>query len=78
MSICTTCRMSKARKNKGQSTTRMKRGLCQILNRVATGGHEVKEEMPWQYLGQMSDEELKAVWLYLQSVPAREQGRLEH
>jgi len=30
--------------------------------------------MPWKYYGQMSDEELKAIWLYLQSLPALAQG----
>jgi mono/diheme cytochrome c family protein len=28
------------------------------------------ELMPWKVVGQMTDDELKAVWLYLQSVPA--------
>lgn len=32
------------------------------------------EYMPWQILGVMTDDELKAVWLYVQSVPAKEQG----
>ncbi len=32
------------------------------------------EDMPWPYFGQMSDEELRAVWLYLQSLPALKQG----
>ena len=30
--------------------------------------------MPWPYVGQMTDEELQAVWLYLRSLPALEQG----
>jgi hypothetical protein len=30
--------------------------------------------MPWPVLGQMTDDELKAVWLYLQSLPAAEYG----
>lgn len=34
----------------------------------------INEEMPWKYFGQMSDEELGAVWLYLQSLPALDQG----
>jgi mono/diheme cytochrome c family protein len=37
------------------------------------GGHQLNEDMPWKYYGQMTDEELKAVWLYLQSLPKREQ-----
>lgn len=32
--------------------------------------HEINPEyMPWQTIGQMSDDELKALWLYLQSLP---------
>lgn len=30
----------------------------------------VEEEMPWRRIGKLSDEELKALWLYLQSLPA--------
>jgi mono/diheme cytochrome c family protein len=30
--------------------------------------------MPWQALGQMTDDELKALWLYLQSLPAKPTG----
>ncbi len=30
--------------------------------------------MPWKAYGQMTDTELKAVWAYLQTVPAREKG----
>ena len=26
-------------------------------------------EMPWQEIGQLTDDELKALWLYLQSLP---------
>lgn len=39
-------------------------------------GRILIEEMPWKYFGQMSDDELRAVWLYLQSLPALEQGGL--
>ena len=28
------------------------------------------DDMPWESLGKMTDDELRAVWLYLQSVPA--------
>jgi hypothetical protein len=31
--------------------------------------------MPWKAFGQMTDEELRAVWLYLWSLPALEQGK---
>ena len=39
------------------------------------GGRQLKEDMPWKYYGQMTDEELKAIWLYLQSLPKLEQAR---
>jgi mono/diheme cytochrome c family protein len=42
---------------------------------VTPGGHQLNEYMPWKYVGQMTDDELKAVWLYLQSLPALEQGK---
>jgi mono/diheme cytochrome c family protein len=41
---------------------------------VTPGGHRLDEEMPWKYFGQMTDDELRAVWLYLQSLPALKQG----
>lgn len=41
---------------------------------VTPGGRRLSDEMPWAYVGQMTDDELKAIWLYLQSLPAREQG----
>jgi len=38
-------------------------------------GHVLNaDNMPWPYFGQMTDDELKALWLYLQSLPARPQG----
>jgi mono/diheme cytochrome c family protein len=37
-------------------------------------GRVLNELMPWPYLGRMTDEELQALWLYLQSLPAMEQG----
>jgi len=42
---------------------------------VTPNGHRLKDVMPWKYFGQMTDEELSAVWLYLQSLPALEQGK---
>ena len=42
---------------------------------VTPNGHQLKDVMPWKYFGQMTDEELRAVWLYLQSLPALEQGK---
>ncbi len=42
---------------------------------VTPGGHQLIDFMPWKYFGQMTDDELKAVWLYLQSLPALPQGK---
>jgi cytochrome c553 len=42
---------------------------------VTPGGHQLKDFMPWKYFGKMTDDELKAVWLYLQSLPALPQGK---
>jgi cytochrome c553 len=42
---------------------------------VAPGGHKLIDFMPWKYFGQMTDDELKAVWLYLQSLPPLPQGK---
>ena len=36
------------------------------------GGREMSEAMPWKSLGKMTDDELKTVWLYLQSLPKLE------
>lgn len=41
---------------------------------ITPSGHPLKEFMPWKYFGQMTDDELRAVWLYLQSLPALPQG----
>jgi mono/diheme cytochrome c family protein len=41
---------------------------------VTPTGHKLSEEMPWKNFGQMTDDELKAVWMYLQSLPALGQG----
>jgi mono/diheme cytochrome c family protein len=42
--------------------------LTTLRTGVAPGGHKLNEEMPWKYFGQMTDEELRAVWLYLRSL----------
>ena len=42
---------------------------------VTPAGKHLKSAMPWKYFGQMTDDELKAVWLYLQSLPALPQGK---
>lgn len=39
---------------------------------VKPNGEEFDETMPFAAVGQMTDDELKAVWLYLQSLPAKE------
>jgi mono/diheme cytochrome c family protein len=39
------------------------------------GGKQLKEDMPWKSYGQMTDDELKAIWLYLQSLPKLEQAK---
>lgn len=42
---------------------------------VTPDGHQLKKVMPWKYFGRMTDDELKAVWLYLQSLPPLPQGK---
>jgi len=42
---------------------------------VTPSGHQILDVMPWKYFGQMTDDELKAVWMYLQSLPALPQGK---
>jgi mono/diheme cytochrome c family protein len=42
---------------------------------VTPSGHKLKEEMPWKSFGQMTDDELKAAWMYLHSLPSMQQGR---
>lgn len=34
---------------------------------VAPGGQQISEVMPWRAVGQLSDDELRALWQYLQS-----------
>lgn len=38
------------------------------------GDHQLSVFMPWKYFGQTTDDEPKAVWMYLQSLPALPQG----
>jgi mono/diheme cytochrome c family protein len=45
-----------------------------IRTGVNPKGHQLNLDMPWPYYGRMSDEELRALWLYLQSLPALAQG----
>ena len=42
---------------------------------VTPGGHKIIDFMPWKYFGQMNDDEMQAVWMYLQSLPALAQGK---
>lgn len=37
-------------------------------------GTTMDEFMPWRQLGRMTDDELRAIWLYVQSVPAKPFG----
>jgi mono/diheme cytochrome c family protein len=37
-------------------------------------GSAISETMPWKAFGQMGDTELKALWAYIQTMPAREKG----
>jgi cytochrome c553 len=46
----------------------------QFINTIRTGmtpgGHQLDPKlMPWDYYGKFHDEELQAIWLYLQSLP---------
>lgn len=49
--------------------------LITMRTGLAPGGRQLKEDMPWKYYSQMTDEELRAVWLYLQSLPRQEQAK---
>lgn len=49
-----------------------------FLSTIRTGknpaGHELAEEMPWRNFAGMSDQELRAIWLFVSSVPPRVAG----
>lgn len=47
--------------------------ISTLRSGVTPSGHQLSDNMPWRYVGQMTDDELRAVWLYLQSLPALEQ-----
>jgi mono/diheme cytochrome c family protein len=49
--------------------------LATIRTGQTPGGRQLKEDMPWKYFSQMTDEELSAIWLYLQSLPKLEQAK---
>jgi len=42
---------------------------------VTPGGKHLKSAMPWKYFGKMTDDEIRAVWMYLRSLPALAQGK---
>jgi len=48
--------------------------IATIRTGVTPGGRELDPLMPAELFAKMTDDELKAVWLYLQSLPALEQG----
>lgn len=35
-------------------------------------GRQMNQFMPWQYIGKLTDDELSAMWLYLQSLPPQQ------
>jgi hypothetical protein len=37
-------------------------------------GDTINQFMPWKYIGQLHDDEIQALWLYLHSVPTRPFG----
>lgn len=41
---------------------------------VRPGGRVLSAVMPWPYVGKLTDDELHATWLYLQSIPPRKMG----
>jgi len=49
--------------------------IATVRTGVTPRGHQLIEFMPWKYFGQMTDDELKAVWMYLRSLPALPQGK---
>jgi mono/diheme cytochrome c family protein len=49
--------------------------IATMRSGVTPGGKQLIEFMPWKFFGQMTDDELKAVWMYLQSLPALPQGK---
>ncbi len=49
--------------------------IATLRTGVTPSGHQLIDVMPWKYFGKMTDDELRAVWMYLQSLPALEQGK---
>lgn len=48
--------------------------ITSLRTGVTPSGRVLNETMPWSYVGQMTDEEFQAMWLYLQTLPALEQN----
>lgn len=48
--------------------------LAAFRTGVKPSGKSFDELMPYKAVGQMTDDELKAIWLFLQSLPAKETG----
>ncbi len=48
--------------------------LTTLRTGITPSGRVMPLAMPWVYVGQMTDDELSAIWLYLQSLPPLEQG----
>ena len=47
-----------------------------LRNGLTPSGKQLNPEyMPWPTFGQMTDDELRAMWLYLQSLPAKKTGK---
>jgi len=48
-----------------------------FVNTIKTGvtpyGHQLSDNMPWKEFSHMTDDELKAIWAYLQSLPPMDQ-----
>lgn len=51
---------------------------AEFVKTIRTGlrpdGSPLKDPMPWKVIGRMTDDELHAIWLYLESVPAKAYG----
>jgi len=41
---------------------------------INPAGHQIAPFMPWKYIGKLTDDELRAIFLYLRTVPARPTG----
>lgn len=48
--------------------------IATIRSGVTPTKKPLNPDMPWKSYAQMTDDELRAIWLYLQSLPALEQG----